>query len=271
MDTTDGVSAYSIRSWRMRIELNDRHYAGMKKLKLRGKDLDNPPREVFHLTELQVLDLSPERQACLYYHLRVVPPRIARLLNLRVLMLDTNDLTQIPPEIGMLTSLEKLSLSNNVLSKLPTEFGNLQNLTSLHAANNSFEMFPAVVCTLKSVTFMDFSDNLLITLPDSLGDMVCLESLLLFSNRLQSLPASLGALAQLRCLWIGQNRLRALPPSVAQLQLLDWGPTHTWSSALDGNPLEEPPLDVCKRGVTSIAEYFKNNHAAAGNETHESE
>ena len=254
----DTVTPSSLRTWRMRIDVNDTNYIGLKKLKLRGKDLNNPPKEVFCLTELEVLDMSPERQACLYYHLGAVPAAISRLLNLRVLMLDTNDLTHIPAQIGMLTSLEKIALSNNVLSKLPLEFANLQSLTSLHVANNCFETFPAVVCSLKSLTFIDFSDNLLLTLPDSIGDLSALETMILFSNRLKELPDAIGKLTQLRCLWIGKNHLRKIPKSVENLLRLDWGQMHTWSSALDGNPLEQPPTDVCKRGVRAIAEYYKN-------------
>ena len=251
------VSAAALKTWRMRIEQSDRTFEGLKKLKLRGKELGRPAPEIFHLTELQVLDLSPERQACLFYHLPEVPPAIARLRNLRVLMLDTNDLRELPPQLGHLSNLERLSLSNNLLTSLPDNLAHLRSLTSLHAANNEFQQIPECLYAMTSLRFLDFSDNSLLSLSERLACLERLESLLLFANLLRALPSNIGLLTDLRCLWVGNNRLRSLPHSVTALEKLDWGRLHTWSPALDGNPLKDPPLDVCKRGVTAIETYFR--------------
>ena len=221
------------------------------------------------VSDFQVLDMSPERQSCLFYHLPQVPPNIARLRHLRVLMLDTNDLPVLPPEICALAGLERLSISNNCLTGLPEGFSRLQNLSSLHAANNLFEHFPGVICGLKALTFLDMSDNRLETLPEAIGQIITLESLLLYANRLEIIPDSISQLTELRCLWIGQNRLRRLPRSMERLRQLDWGRMHTWSTSLDGNPLEEPPVDVCKRGVRAIGEYFEARERAVTPKTEE--
>lgn len=92
----------------------------------------------FHLksSHVQVLDLSPEREACIDYHLSSLPTQIGQLTNLRVLMLDTNQLDEIPPEIGLLVQLERITISNNRIRRLPDSFANLKRLESLHAANN---------------------------------------------------------------------------------------------------------------------------------------
>lgn len=42
------------RQLRMRIETDDPTYPGLKKLKLRGKDLDDLPNCIFQLKELEV-------------------------------------------------------------------------------------------------------------------------------------------------------------------------------------------------------------------------
>ena len=83
------------KAYRMRIEMEDPLYHGQKKLKVRGRDLLHLSNAVFNLLELEVLDLSPEREACLDYKLTSVPPDIGRLVNLTTLMLDTNDLSQV--------------------------------------------------------------------------------------------------------------------------------------------------------------------------------
>jgi len=85
-----------------------------------------------------MLDLSPEREACIDFCLNGVSPDISNLVNLRVLMLDTNQLSELPREIGQLPQLERLSISNNHLRSIPDSISNLQRLTALHAANNRF-------------------------------------------------------------------------------------------------------------------------------------
>ena len=47
------------------------------------KELDALPAELFMLEELEVLDLSPEREACLRYRLPALPPAVGQLTNLR--------------------------------------------------------------------------------------------------------------------------------------------------------------------------------------------
>ena len=84
----------------------------------------------------QILDLGPEREACIDFHLNRVPPQLGNLINLRVLMLDTNQLSELPPEISRLQHLQRLSVSNNHLRCLPETISNLKHLESVHAANN---------------------------------------------------------------------------------------------------------------------------------------
>ncbi|KAK3585257.1 hypothetical protein CHS0354_006305 [Potamilus streckersoni] len=240
---------------RMRIETWDPLYYGMKKLKMRGKDLSQLTGAVFSLLELEVLDLSPEREACLDFKLMEVPPAIGKLINLRILMLDTNELEDIPKEIALLQSLERLALSNNHLMSLPQEFCRLKNLKSLHLANNDFVHFPLPVCELKQIEFLDLSDNSLVVLPDQIGDLKNLHTLLLFINKIIKLPDSLCKLVEMRCLWLGKNQLRELPRKFGQLYRLDWVTRYT-STNLDGNPLIHPPIEVCRLGPAAIDRYF---------------
>ncbi|VEL09222.1 unnamed protein product [Protopolystoma xenopodis] len=62
------------------IVTDDPRYPGLRKLKLRGKRLTNVPHQLYSLTDLQVLDLSPEREACLCYRLPELHPDIGESL-----------------------------------------------------------------------------------------------------------------------------------------------------------------------------------------------
>lgn len=66
-----------------------------------------------------------------------VPSDIGRLVNLKILMLDTNCLRDLPFEICQLQLLERISLSNNFLTELPN-ISQLQKLRSLHLSNNKY-------------------------------------------------------------------------------------------------------------------------------------
>ena len=93
-------------------------------------------------------------------------------------------------------------------------------------------------------------------LPEQISQLENLQTLLLFINRLTKLPDSLCAMTELRCLWVGNNQIRALPKNFGHLVNLDWGHRYT-SSALDGNPLIHPPLEICRMGPQAIDRYMK--------------
>jgi len=104
-------------------------------------------------------------------------------------------------------------------------------------------------------------------MPDSVSRLQNLESLLLVFNQLERLPDSICSLTGLHLLWLGNNRLRALPRRFGQLRNLDWGLRHTSSAVIDGNPMERPPMDVCKKGIDAIAKYFGESNANVNNST----
>ena len=160
-----------LREFRMRIDVTDPFCYGMKKIKLRGKDLEQIPRELFTIDDLEVLDLSPERESCLFHRLPAVPPMICRLTNLKILMLDTNDIFDIPPELCLLKSLEKLSLSNNNIANLPLTFAKLSKLKSLHCGNNRLIAFPIALCSLEYLEFLDLSDNMISDIPPQINQL----------------------------------------------------------------------------------------------------
>jgi len=246
-----------LKELRLRVEMNDPLYRGLKKLAIRGKDLQAVPHVLFTMMELEVLDLSPARESCLDFRLPLVPPSIGRLINLKVLVLDTNDLYTIPKEISLLQSLERLALGNNYLSSLPHGMDRLSHLRSLHLGNNKFEAFPLELCELQALEFLDLSANLLVAVPCDVSKLVNLKTLLLNYNKIIQLPDSICELTGLECLWLGNNRIKSLPRDFGNLVRLDWGYRYT-SSMLENNPLINPPIEICRKGPGKINQYFED-------------
>ena len=174
----------NVRNLKLRVEADD--YLGFKKkLKLQGKELNPMPPELFHLTDLEVLEASPERESCLDFSLRDLPRDIGRLTNLRILILDTGSLTMLPAEIGYLIYLERLYLSNNDLRNLPPEFSKLENIRSLHLANNEFRDFPLEICCLENLEFLDMTDNKIKAIPQEIQLLTKMTSFLFYCNKLR--------------------------------------------------------------------------------------
>uniref|UniRef100_A0A803JE36 Uncharacterized protein n=1 Tax=Xenopus tropicalis TaxID=8364 RepID=A0A803JE36_XENTR len=229
-----------------------------RKLKVEGKELSSLPAELFAFEDTRILKMSPERESCLHYQMGFVPKEISHLMNLTALYVDSNDLQEIPPEVGMLKNLKRLVLSNNVLCDLPLELEMLQHLQSIHLANNSFTIFPSVVCRYPNLTFLDISDNKIEIIPPTIDHLKNLETFLLLFNGINKLPEELCSLTKLHCLWLGNNNIRELPASFGNLAMLDWGDNYC-SFNFHGNPLDNPPLDVCMGGPQQIKEYFSSS------------
>lgn len=128
--------------------------------RVEGCDLNDLPKTVFKMENLEKLVLSPDKDSCVHVSrslmviainmpmktyfacivlqskLPSIPKEVSNLQHLRQLVLDTNELEEIPQQLADLKYLDTLTLSNNHLSSLPEGFSNLVKLESLHLANN---------------------------------------------------------------------------------------------------------------------------------------
>ena len=238
-------------------------YMSTSKLDTHRNSIVNPnmSSNLRNLQDLVVLDLSTERQSCLNFPLISIPIELFKLSQLKRLHFDCNQIKFIPDEFGTsMINLETLTISNNRLKWLPQTFKNLKKLQSLHLSHNRFDLFPEVLCQMPRLRFLDLSTNNIDALPAFIGDIVDLESLLLFHNNIKEVPRGIGNLKNLRTLWLGENKIRRLPKEITKLKYLDWNEDSFYlSSNLGGNPLEEPPLHVCLKGIHEIRIYFQEN------------
>jgi len=83
--------------------------------------------------------------------IKILPPEIDKLSNLRILNLDNNQITTLPPEIDKLSNLQELYLYNNQITILPPEIGNLSQLQKLYLHNNQITMLPPEIGKLSNL------------------------------------------------------------------------------------------------------------------------
>ncbi|XP_041733170.1 DISP complex protein LRCH3 isoform X10 [Coregonus clupeaformis] len=186
--------------------------------------------------------------------------------------LSRNRLPELPVEVCMFVSLEHLNLYQNCLRSLPESLLNLQALTYLNISRNQLSTLPSPVCSLP-LKVLIACNNKLVSLPEELGQLRQLTELDVSCNEIQTLPPQVGRLDSLRDLNIRRNHLARLPPELSELPLvrLDFSCNkvtsipvcyrnlrHLQNIVLDNNPLQNPPAQICIKGMIHIFKYLNN-------------
>ena len=146
--------------------------------------------------------------------------------------IDLNDCKNITDDsltyiVDHFPKLTDLSATNCNISTLPDDIGDkLQHLRRLNLTNNNIK-----------------------TLPESIGKLERLEKLYLDNNNITAMPASIGILNNLKWLYLDNNIIETLPVSISNLA----GTCPHFR--IDGNPLQDPPLEIANKGIRAIYEY----------------
>ena len=152
--------------------------------------------------------------------LRSIPNEVLSSNQLRILLLDKNELTKIAARIGQLKKLKTLSLSENghfeflhpifiddPLSVIPAEIGQLRELQTLDLNSNQFSSLPAEIGQLKQLQTLNLGNNQLSSLPVEITQLKGLKKLDLSGNQLSSLPPEIEQLKNLKELYLWDNNL----------------------------------------------------------------
>ena len=203
----------------------------------------------------------------------------AEINSWETLDLSGYDLTNIPPEIGQLNSLISLDISENNIDSFPDEFWNLKNLIKLDAYDNNIQVLPKNISKLLNLKSLHLDNNKLSELPIEIGELTKLRTLNLYGNEISELPREISKLRELRKLDLENNSLSTIPPKLNNLTKLTrlalannfiielpqelfqldlnifWGGEK--GIIVDNNPLQVPPIELVRRGVYAVREYYK--------------
>lgn len=182
-------------------------------------------------TKLSIHAVSPEivRLACevstlvdlRISDLKVLPPEIGNLVNLRELDIQSNQLTTLPKQIGKLANLTHLRCYSNKITELPDEIEGLISLEQWIMWSNQLQTLPSTIGRLTKLRKLELKRNRLARLPDEIGSLAQLEELDLEANQLTELPKDLSGLLRLRELSLGNNKLHKFPSGIADLPALE--------------------------------------------------
>lgn len=178
----------------------------LKDLHLAKTNLVNLPPELKILTRLEELHIS---------HNFITELPI--LVQLRILDVTDNDLTEFPTEM---TNLTNLNISENLISELPTDIGKLVRLEVLDVSYNNLTELPDELGNLVNLKELNLEENIISELQPEIGHLTNLTRLNLFANYLTKFPRELRNLVKLQELNAGLNFLEEVTPGIGNLTML---------------------------------------------------
>jgi len=158
--------------------------------------------------------------------LTVFPEVISsKYLNLEVLDISHNAISDLPENFGNLTKLDTLKFNynnyNKTLSKLPESFGQLKNLKYLDLTLMGLNTLPESFSNLKNLNYLNLALNHITKLPDNIGNLSNLETITIELGI--NIPNSFANLTNLKnCnLYIINNSTAVLPVNFGNLKKLE--------------------------------------------------
>ena len=125
----------------------------------------------------------------------------------------------VPEAVGRLVTLKYLGLNGNDISSVPASLGQLISLKELWLGYNRIAAIPSALSHLSSLTGLGLHGNLLTNLPPTLGQLSSLELLYLSSNPLTSVPEDIGELKALTQLYLPKQTEGGIPAKVMALKV----------------------------------------------------
>jgi predicted ATP-binding protein involved in virulence len=155
-------------------------------------------------------------------------------------------------EKGNVTGLNLYKIDLRPFSKSISKFTNLRKLNLLETQLSDISFLEG----LTHLTELSLSCNQ-ITDISHLRKLINLEELFLTGNRITDISPLIG-LTRLERLYLGRNKIKFIPKEILELEMeIVFGAKPETGIHLEGNPIENPPLEMVKQGKQVIKAYFE--------------
>jgi Leucine-rich repeat (LRR) protein len=147
--------------------------------------------------------------------IKVLPPAIGKLTQLKTLLLGKNDLSSLPDEMEQLKSLTKLDIKYNNLTEIPPAIGKLSALEEFDARYNQLTSLPPDFYYLTKLKVLQLWGNQFKTMSEEIIKLVSLKELYVMHNKLVDLPKAITKMKQLTYIDFQDNNICRPSPEVA--------------------------------------------------------
>ena len=162
---------------------------------------------------------------------RVLPPEIGQLVNLRVLDFSGTSIRSIPAEIENCTHLRSIIGNASRLSIIPNSICNLRKLREINFAYCRIRELPKNFGNLESLWELHLSYNQLNDLPESMSNLNNLVFFNIYGNKFQEFPKEVLDMECVGTLWMHKNDFKYIPQEIANLE-------HLYHFLVDSNDIE---------------------------------
>ncbi|MBI2259329.1 MAG: leucine-rich repeat domain-containing protein [Flavobacteriia bacterium] len=118
-----------------------------------------------------------------------IPTELRSYKNLKILLLNKNQLTDLPSFLSEFEDLEEIDLGKNKFSSLPFILLKMKHLKKIYLYKNQITILNEEVCELSSLIHLDLWENPISILPDCMSELKSLKEVHLegiaFSERFQ--------------------------------------------------------------------------------------
>ncbi|GMH86556.1 hypothetical protein TL16_g10584 [Triparma laevis f. inornata] len=151
-----------------------------------------------------------------------------------------------------LYNLHTLDLSQCSLRNFTNTHINLPNLKRLDLSCNQFSELNGILKGCGELVSVDLYSNAIeeVDFGEEVGGGSRIENINLGYNNLSEFPLNLHILTELKYLSVNNNVLRSVSKEVVELQSLK-------KLDVDLNPISNPPLEVCARGLSAMRRFYR--------------
>lgn len=144
-------------------------------------------------------------------------------------------------------SKDYIDLGNLNLFIVPDELRKLKHLKRINLSSNSIKSLPDWFQEFENLEILDLRSCELDSLCNGFEKLQNLHSLYLRHNNFTEVPPQLKFMPHLRLVFLSHNSIQSFPYWFFQIP----------SVSIEGNPIVDPPEEVCHRGIEAIVNYFK--------------
>ncbi len=243
-----------------------KHFKNLQELEIENSpnlDLDEATNILIKLDSLKELSFwNSERKD--------YPVQLGSLVNLEVLWISGDSITELPsfipklhklkdlyigncPKVNfinliekltVLENLEELDLSENKLQTIPHNINKLRQLKKLYLSDNKITEINDATKSMHTLTTLDLFDNEIKTITLKAGELTNLEDINLCYNEFEKFPIELTKLRKLRKIMIWHNNISEVSESIGDFKNLE-------ILHLTNNQLDKKTKDMIKSKLSN--------------------
>lgn len=229
------IVAKDIQSINKRTELID----------LRNEGLKDFPKAILEHPNLKVILLNEN-------NIGSIPANIKSMSKLIRINLAGNNISTIPIEIGELAKIEHIDLSWNFIDSIPQNLILNKNMQSIDLSWNELNRIPNFIYKLHKLKILNINNNNLRKISTGVKNLSLLEKVNLSNNKIEKLPNEIIAWLNIKLLLLGGNTIKNIPTKINNLEKLE-------IFDISGNLLRNIPQSIGKLSELKMLDISKNN------------